>query len=154
MSQKIKYHGFNVDQKLNQHLVTGHAEIHNLPSHLKLGLVSTGVIELDSKLELRPSTDEEKLNKTEKRYLEYLRRLNPPWIGIQKITLKLADDTRLTPDFNYLDPTGRMVFVDVKGFQREDALIKMKVAARMFSWATFIIAKEIKNGWQEKEVKP
>jgi len=83
-----------------------------------------------------------------------LRRLNPPWLGIQNITLKLADDCRLTPDFNYVCPSGRMVFVDVKGFQREDALIKMKVAARMFPVFSFIISKRDGVSWTEEEVNP
>ncbi len=79
------------------------------------------------------------------------------YIGIQNITLKLADDCRLTPDFNFVNANGRLEFVDVKGFQREDALIKMKVAARLYRWADFTIVKRDKeffNGWHRIDVKP
>ncbi len=101
-----------------------------------------------------PSTDEAKLNKTERAYLAYLRRLGVPSLGIQNVTLKLADDCRLTVDFNYIDENGRWTFVDVKGFQREDALIKMKVAARLFPILRFVIVKKDGTGWDAKEVKP
>lgn len=100
------------------------------------------------------TTDEKKLNKTEAAYLEYLRMLNTKWIGIQNITLKLADDTRLTPDFSFIQNSGRFVFVDVKGFQREDALIKMKVAARQFPMFDFLIVKKAGTGWDTTKVKP
>ena len=99
------------------------------------------------------TTDEGRLNKTEAAYLAHLRVLYPA-VGIQDITLKLADDCRLTPDFNYINENGRFVFVDVKGFQREDALIKMKVAARKFRWADFHIVKKQSGGWDVSEVKP
>ena len=100
------------------------------------------------------TTDEDKLNKTEKRFLSYLRAGHCGHIGIQNVTLKLAHDCRLTPDFNYPDTDG-IIFIDVKGFQREDALIKMKVAARLFLWAKFAIVKERKGGaWDFKWVKP
>jgi hypothetical protein len=103
---------------------------------------------------LSKSTDESKLNKTEARYLAYLRLLKYPWIGIQNMTLKLADDTRLTPDFVILDVDGSLVAIDVKGFQREDALIKMKVAARQFTWMKFKIVSLEKGEWIVREVKP
>lgn len=101
-----------------------------------------------------PTTDEDKLNKTERAYLGYLRMLNTKWIGIQNITLKLADDTRLTPDFSFIQNSGRFVFVDVKGFQREDALIKMKVAARQFPMFDFLIVKRNGDRWDVTKVKP
>jgi hypothetical protein len=103
------------------------------------------------------SSDEEKLNKTEKAYLANLRYKHATEIGIQNVTLKLADDCRLTPDFNYINADGEFVFVDVKGFQREDALIKMKVAARMYRWARFQIVFKDKTqpeGWMIKKVNP
>lgn len=107
-----------------------------------------------AKLIVRPSQDVLSLNKTERQYYNYLRSQDHLWIGVQNITLKLAHDTRLTPDFTYLNKEGDMVFVDVKGFQREDALIKMKVAARQFPWASFVIVSRGKNGsWIERKIK-
>lgn len=103
----------------------------------------------------RVSTDEEKLNKTERAFLSWLRIQHVSCLHIQAQTLKLAHDCRLTVDFTYFDTaTFRFQFVDVKGFQREDALIKMKVAARMFPEFDFHIVKKTASGWDFKLVKP
>ena len=99
------------------------------------------------------TTDEDKLNKTERAYLAYLRMLYQTKIGIQDVTFKIADDCRFTPDFNYVDENGRWTFVDVKGFQREDAFIKIKVAARNHSHLRFVIVKKNGTGWDYREVK-
>lgn len=104
--------------------------------------------------QMRPSTDEAKLNKTEKAYLEYLRRLNPVWLGIQCITLKLADDTRYTPDFIAIDGYGTLHAREVKGFWRDDAKVKIKVASRMFPWIRFTAASKNGTGWEHTEFKP
>ena len=100
------------------------------------------------------STDEQKLNKTEKAYLCELRRLGSPWVGIQNITLKLGDDCRFTPDFSYISVNGELVFVDVKGFCRDDALVKLKTAARQYPLFRFVIIKKTKCGWEETQIKP
>lgn len=104
---------------------------------------------------LSVSTDEEKLNKTERAFLEYLRyTMHVRCLHIQAVTLKLAFDCRLTPDFSYYSQDEQLTFIDVKGFQREDALIKMKVAARTFPEWRFIIVKRIKGEWKFEEIKP
>ena len=125
------------------------------PEFKKIGAM---IPEKSNSLKMQASTDEAKLNKTERAYLAVLRANGSHlWIGVQNITLKLADDTRLTPDFSYVTKEGRMVFIDVKGFQREDALIKMKVAAREFLWAQFVIVKResgIFGNWSERVLKP
>jgi len=101
---------------------------------------------------IKPSTDEQKLNKTERRYLGELRRLGYPYIGIQNITLKLADDTRYTCDFNFLDENGHLVFDEVKGFFRDDAKVKIKVAARQYRMFKFRVVRKTKTGWDIQEV--
>ena len=103
---------------------------------------------------LAQTSDESKLNKTERARLNYLRALRLPWLCVQAFTLKLADDCRLTPDFCYITNEGLLVLEDVKGFQREDALIKMKVAARKFTLFKFVIVFKEKSGWREEWVKP
>ena len=106
-----------------------------------------------TKFSLGKTTDEAKLNKTEAGFLAYLRALRKTCIGVQNITLKLANDCRFTPDFSYIEG-GRLILIDVKGFQREDALIKIKVAARQFSWIEFQIVTKTKNGWDVRTVQP
>lgn len=100
------------------------------------------------------SGDESRLNKLETRYLEWLRAQGDHWIGIQCITLKLAHDCRYTPDFWGFDLTGLRA-IDVKGPHTwEDSLIKLRVAARMFPWIRFLLAKQEGAIWRHQEVKP
>ncbi len=102
---------------------------------------------------LRPSTDEAKLNKTELAYWHWLQCQDNLWIGLQCITLKMGHDLRLTPDCWALSHEGLRA-IDVKGFQREDALIKMRIAARLFPFIHFVIVKKDGAGWIHNEVKP
>ena len=101
----------------------------------------------------RLSTDEEKLNKTEKAFLTYMRLGGFDWIGVQNVTLKLADDVRYTVDFTAIR-LGKLMAYEVKGFFRDDARVKIKVAARLFPWISFVIVRKTKDGWQYEDVKP
>lgn len=103
---------------------------------------------------ITPTTDEAKLNKTEKAYLSWLRAQGFVWIGVQAITLKLGDDTRYTCDFMALNYKGDLHGREVKGFFRDDAKVKIKVAARQFPFIKFSVVKKTKDGWDHKEVKP
>lgn len=103
---------------------------------------------------MRPSTDEEKLNKTERAYLKFLRDINPHWIGIQCTSFKLGDDCRYNPDFLVINHEGRLQAHEVKGFMRDDALVKLKVFARMYSWIELILAVNVKGRWLVTTVKP
>jgi hypothetical protein len=102
----------------------------------------------------KPTTDEERLNKTEKAWLQEMRTRGLKGIRIMEFTLKLADDTRYTPDFSHIAPDGRLVFYEVKGWFRDDAKVKIKVAARKFSEFDFVLVRKTKNGWTEDTVKP
>jgi hypothetical protein len=143
-------------RKLNPHLYGGKTlyEIFREEEHT--------IRPIEPDLTLKPCTDEQKLNKTERDYLRHLRMLLPKdaYIGIQNITLKLADDCRFTADFSYIDCSGRMTFVDTKAKHgkkvhiEDDALVKIKVAARTFRWARFVIAYKENDQWTEREVKP
>ena len=101
------------------------------------------------------TSDEAKLNKLEKSWLARMRLLYPTEnIGVQNITLKLADDCRYTPDFNAVDANGQIVFYECKGFFRDDAKVKIKVAARLFRWARFILVTKAKDQFSETPVNP
>lgn len=104
----------------------------------------------------RPSTDEAKLNKTETDYLAILRaKPTVRWIGIQAITFKLADNCRYTPDFCIITEDNRFIAIDTKGKHIwEDSKIKMKMAARIFTWVRFVIAQKKAGKWSEYEFKP
>ena len=100
----------------------------------------------------RITKDEQGLNKTEAAYYEHLKK-DPGnvWIGVEPFSLKLADKCRYTPDFVVLRADGKLVAHEVKGFFREDSKIKLKVAARLFSWIEFRLAfkdKSLPTGWR------
>lgn len=90
------------------------------------------------------------MNKTEKRRaieLEAERRTGAiaAW-SYEKITLKLADDTRYTPDFFVVEADGMIRFEETKGFWRDDAKVKIKVAAAQFPFR-FVSLVATKAGW-------
>lgn len=110
-------------------------------------------VPINQPLEITKSKDECKLNKTESAYLEWLKRNNFQWIGVQNITLKLADDCRYTPDFFSID-NGKLQAREVKGFFRDDAKVKIKVAARLFPWIEFIVVRLEKGNWMHSLISP
>jgi hypothetical protein len=81
------------------------------------------------------------MNKTEKARaieLEAMKRtgLILAWY-YEKITIKLADDTRYTPDFFVVENDGACRFEETKGFWRDDAKVKLKVAAAQVPFRFF-----------------
>ena len=55
----------------------------------------------------------------------------------EPVALILADRTRYTPDFLVIEKDMTVRFDEVKGFWRDDARVKIKVAAEMFPWFKF-----------------
>ena len=86
------------------------------------------------------------MNKTERAFalgLEAERRAGRIVVWrFEAITLKLAFDTRYTPDFYVLYPSGNAVFYETKGFMRDDANVKLKVAARQFPEFCFVLVQK------------
>jgi hypothetical protein len=95
------------------------------------------------------------MNKTEARYAEQLQlRLlagEVAWFAYEALTLKLAPDTRYTPDFVVMLSDGTLECHEVKGFFRDDAKVKVKVAAEKFP-LRFVVARErpkkLGGGWE------
>jgi len=97
------------------------------------------------------------MNGTERSYAALLesRRLAGEIVDywFERLTFKLADDCRYTPDFIVMMPDGELQAHEVKGFFREDALIKIKVAAQQFPFtfiAVFKLSKRDGGGWKER----
>jgi len=68
--------------------------------------------------------------------------------------LRLADQTWYTPDFYVLAADGRIIFYEVKGFWRDDARVKLKVAADKYPQYWFVAVQEKKSEWVEEWIKP
>lgn len=105
-------------------------------------------------LEVNESKTEQRLNKTEQRFLKVLRTRGYRYVGIQDITLRLAWDTRYTPDFSTVsDFDNSIILWEVKGaYEREDAIIKLKMAATKFPWFVFMKAQWKNGDWIETMV--
>lgn len=94
-----------------------------------------------------------KMNLTEARYAEILERKRLAGeikrYEFEKIKFNLADKTTYTPDFYVVFP-GHIEFHEVKGFLREDANVKFKIAAEMFPEFRWVMVRwrNKKTGWE------
>ena len=94
------------------------------------------------------------MNKTETRYaqdLELRKRAGAIlWYRFEGFTLKLAPGARFTPDFAVLRLGGWLEFHEIKGFFREAAKVRIKVAADLYPFK-FIAVRAVKQrdggGW-------
>lgn len=76
------------------------------------------------------------MNKTEKAFallLEHRKRSGEiaDWF-YERLTLKLGEDCRYTPDFLEVGIDGGLHLHETKGFMRDDALVKLKTCATIF----------------------
>ena len=76
----------------------------------------------------------------------------------EAITLTLGVDCRYTPDFYIIGWDGDIWFAETKGFWRDDAKVKIRVAARLFPEFTFTahrkLPKKKGGGWIEESFTP
>lgn len=75
------------------------------------------------------------------------------WWQYEPIKLKLARSTFYTPDFMWLDNQGQLWCDEVKGFWRDDARVKIKVAAREHPYLRFRAVQKDKSfgDWKYEE---
>lgn len=99
------------------------------------------------------------MNKTEAAYAAVLESEKVAglilWYVFEGVTLKLANNTRLTPDFAVMGADGELQMREVKGFMMDDAWVKLKVAASLFPFRFFVIRsvpKKSGGGWTVDEV--
>ena len=104
------------------------------------------------------------MNKTEQRFCEEW--IAPrmlageiTWWAFEAITLKLAQDCRLTIDFFVMLSNGELQAIDVKGnaaVVMDDALVKLRVASEKFPWPVAMampVSKKDGGGWDIKWIK-
>lgn len=93
------------------------------------------------------------MNRTEAGYAERLGLdTNVVWFKFGAVTLKLADDCRYSPDFIVMLASGEIEMHEVKGFRREDAMVKIRVAASVFPFR-FVLVEREKGEWKFTEIK-
>ena len=99
-----------------------------------------------------------RMNKTETRYalhLEHLRRTGQiASYHFERLTIRLAEHTRYTPDFLVVLPGGRQEIHEVKGAHvYEDSWIKFKISAEMNPWWRFVWAQWKDAEWSFKSIE-
>ena len=103
-----------------------------------------------------------RMNKTERARaveLEGMRRAGVirSW-QFESIALKLGNKTAYHPDFLIVSSAGAIEIEEVKGFWRDDARVKVKVAARLFPFFYFRAIRRRKKkdggGWHIEAIQP
>jgi hypothetical protein len=90
-----------------------------------------------------------RMNGTECDYAAHLRARQAAgevlWHAFEPVKLRLAEATFYAPDFLVMIKDGSLECHEVKGFWRDDARVKIKVAASLFPFR-FIAAQRAKGG--------
>lgn len=89
-------------------------------------------------------------------HLELLRQAGEiDWWTFEALKLRLAPATFYTPDFLVMLSNGELEVHEVKGFMRDDANVKVKVAAEIFPFRFFVVRRQVKRaggGWEREQV--
>jgi hypothetical protein len=109
-----------------------------------------------------------RMNKLEARFAEQLEAWRMceeiEWWQFEPVKLQLAMGAGYRPDFMtfgggfpYMsdpwDPRRQVVFFEVKGFMRESANVRIKVAARTYPFWRFVLVRWNRKEWQFTEIK-
>lgn len=96
-----------------------------------------------------------KLNQTEAAYELLLKSQleagKVAWYKFEGVKLRLGDNTFYTPDFAVMLASGQMEMHEVKGFWRDDARAKIKIAADLYPFRFIAVTKARGGGWDVEE---
>ena len=67
----------------------------------------------------------------------------------EPLRFNLAPATSYTPDFIVVSSSGRIEIHEVKGYLRDDAGVKFKIAAAQFPYFVFVMLRKKKGVWEE-----
>jgi hypothetical protein len=94
------------------------------------------------------------MNKTERAFAETLKTApGVAWWLNHSLKLRLAGRTWYTPDFMVWPKGEPLTFVEIKGFMRDDAAVKIKVAAELypqFRW--LLVYRDGRHAWDVREI--
>jgi hypothetical protein len=78
---------------------------------------------------------------------------NVVWHKYEGITLKLAHDTRYTPDYAVMLADGTIELHECKGPHAwEDSIVKLRCAAEMFPFVFWIARRDKEGAWDVQQV--
>ena len=94
------------------------------------------------------------MNKLEAAYAEFLKAEMAAdrvlWWAFERMKFILADRTSYTPDFAVMTADGTMEYHETKGWWREDARIKIKIAADLFPFRFVGITRKGQQWFREE----
>ena len=100
----------------------------------------------------------DKANKLEREYADILeigvRSGIVKWWGYEALRLRIGPNTFYVPDFIRIDNNGQVWCDEVKGFWRDDARVKIKVASSVHPWIRFRAVSKKKGEWVFEEFTP
>lgn len=74
------------------------------------------------------------------------------WFGFEPVRFILAGNTAYRLDFLAQRADGSMCGFEVKGFMRDDAAVKIKVAAAQAPWLDLYLVRRMKREWDVRRV--
>lgn len=93
-----------------------------------------------------------RMNKTETAFAGLLEQQQTDglitWWRFEPVKLRLATGAWYTPDFLAITRGGSILFYEVKGFWREAARVRIKVAAELNPWALFVVVQRPSGAWK------
>lgn len=101
---------------------------------------------IKAKARLDSVTHDDKMNRLEAEWYQRLQLLiaagEVDRIIYEGLKFRLADLTWYTPDFTVIMTDGSIEIHEIKGFRRDDALVKFKVAADQYPWIRWIMVEK------------
>lgn len=92
-----------------------------------------------------------RMNGTETNFARFLQErqfLHVASYKFESVKLRLADNTYYTPDFMAIGEDGYITFYEVKGFWRDDARVKIKVASELYPEFAFVAVQWKGGEWK------
>lgn len=99
----------------------------------------------------RPEPRRGTMNKLEARFRDEVLAGKVRWYDFEAVKFRLADGAWYTPDFVVQDAHGLYCFYEVKGFWREAARVRIKVAADKYPFPFIAVTRNRKTGEWEYE---
>jgi len=104
-----------------------------------------------------PTVNERGQNKTEAAFDRKLEEMKRTGLiedyRFEPFKLRLAGRTYYSPDFAVKRNDESLAILEVKGFMRDDAAVKLKTAAEQFAWlGSFYLVRKNGNGWDIRSV--
>lgn len=138
------------------------AQIHGKPKGLDLAGYLVAEAKTDEKRIRQKNGDG--MNKTERAFFVHLKATFPDAAHFpQRLSLRLANGASYRPDFISvftLSPDTesdsiRLTAWETKGFMREAAAVRIKVAASLYPWIAFcLVTKKKGGGWKVERILP